>query len=602
MIIRLLLITALLGTWPAWSQSLQYHFAAPNAVHHEAIIQLTARQLPAGPALFRMSRSSPGRYATHEFGKNIYNLKAIDTAGNPLPLKRIGADEYEISGHSGTVKLQYTLYANHADGTYALVDPAGLHLNMPACFGWIKGLENAPITLRFALPDSSWQIATQLFATTDRFTFTAPNLQYFMDAPVKAGTLRFRSWQVNNPDGTQQEIRIAFDTEATDAQLNAFTEKVKKITSEAAAVFGEYPAFETGRYTFLASLNPYVQGDGMEHRNSTMITMPVPPGMIDYALGTFAHEFFHAWNVERIRPASLEPFSFEKSNVSEALWVAEGFTQYYGSLLETRAALQDEKGWLASLAACINAKQHRPGGRHYNVIENSQHAVFSDAGVSIDRTNTDNIFSSYYMTGAAMALAMDLDLHNLFGKSLDDFMRALWLQHGKTGIPYTMQDLQDVLAVVSGDTAYAAAFFRDYVYSNQLFDYSTALQPAGIMLRPREPGKAWLGPNRLEEREGGLMVSGNTIAGTPLYLGGIDRGDILLRADETNLSTEDVLNGWLNQKRPGNKVRLHFSHRGQEKWAEVTLQASPDILLEKMPSPNENQRSLLTQWLGPRSR
>lgn len=579
-----------------YAQRIHYRFTAPNAAHHEAIIFVTAAQVPEGPVVFRMSRSSPGRYATHEFGKNVYDVKATDTSGKPLPLVRLDADVYEVSRHNGNVQLQYTLYANYADGTYASIDATGFHLNMPATFMWVKGMEQSPISVAFQIPNNDWTIATQLIPGKDANSFTAPNLQYFMDAPVKAGALRYRQWQVNSK-GRSQTIRIAFDTEASETQLDGFTEKVKQICEEAAAVFGEYPNFETGRYTFLASINPWVQGDGMEHRNSTMISLPMAPSMMEYGLGTFAHEFFHAWNVERIRPQTLEPFQFEKSNMSDGLWVAEGFTQYYGELLLMRSNLSMQGRWMNTMAGFINTKLHRPGGNRHTVIDNSQHAVFADAGSAIDKNNFENTFSSYYVTGAATALALELDLRTRFNKTLDDYMQMLWLRHGQTEKTYTMQDLENSLAATTGNAVYAADFFSKYVYASEPFPYEASLNKMGITMRKRDPGLPWAGPGRMmDDKEGKLVITANTRIGTPMYDAGIDIGDELLNIDGKALKTVEDFDNWLSGKKPGDKGNIVFKHRGQEQRSILTLQENPDILLEADPNAAADAINRRNKW------
>jgi predicted metalloprotease with PDZ domain len=586
----------------ALAQSVSYQFAAPNAVHHEAIITMTVKDLPLDNTLFRMSRSSPGRYATHEFGKNVYKVSAADAQGKPLRVIKVEGDVYAVPEHKGFVQLSYTLFANYADGTYASVDVAGYHLNMPATFMWVVDLEKSPITLSFKDLPAGWSVATQLYPTEKSNVFTAPHQQYFMDAPVKAGPLRYREWQVTNTNGKPLNLRIAFDTEATDQQLDAFTDKVKKIAAEIATIFGEYPDFETGRYTFLASLNPYVQGDGMEHRNSTMISLPVAPAMMDFALGTFSHEFFHAWNVERIRPQTLEPFSFEHSNMSDGLWVAEGFTQYYGDLAELRSGLGSESQWLSSLAGLINTKQHRPGGSLFNVIENSQYAVFTDAGVSVDKTNFENTFSSYYTTGAATALALDLELRTRFNKTLDDYMRLLWQRHGKTEKPYSINDLQDVLAETTGDAKHAADFFALYVHKSQPYNYAKGLYAMGLQVVPRDAGKAWAGPWRLEERGGKTIIANATRKGTPLYEAGIDAGDELVSVDGQKIRNSSDFSNWLAGKKPGDKASLVIRHRGKEATIEMTLKESPDIVIQQLAGATEAQLAKRKAWLQSQQR
>ncbi|UFH52785.1 M61 family peptidase [Spirosoma sp. KNUC1025] len=440
----LLLLACLVGRIVI-AQTIRYEVSFPNAIHHEAQISLTVSQLPAQAAIFRMSRSSPGRYATHEFGKNVYNVQAFDQQNQPLTLIRTDGDVYTVPTHKGTVKLSYTLYGNYPDGTYMGIDPQSIHLNMPATFMWIKGFDKQPISVKFNLPaDNMGVVATQLVPTSDRFTYTAPGLQYFMDSPTKIGKLAVKEWQRTGADGKPITFRVALEANVADTTADGFAKKIARIVDQAKAVYGEFPRYDYGSYTFLASLNPYVRGDGMEHRNSTMIAVPIAFTGPEHVLGVFAHEFFHCWNVERIRPKTLEPFNFEKSNMSYELWFAEGFTQYYGELLLTRAGFTPVAEYTNILTGIVSGKQLTPGGTYYSPIDASCHAVFVDAGVSVDRTNYGNMFTSYYTYGAAVALALDLELRQR-NLSLDAYMQAVWQRFGKTEQPYTVDGLQTEL-------------------------------------------------------------------------------------------------------------------------------------------------------------
>ena len=580
---------------PAISQHLRYSFSAPNANHHEAEITVVADGLK-GPAVFKMSRASPGRYARHEFGKNIYNVLAFNTSGEPLKIEKEDADSYRVTGHKGTVKLTYTLFGDYADGTYASVDATGYHLNMPASFMWVKGLENAPITIQFSVPVPAWKIATQLQATKDSFTFTAPNLQYFMDSPTKIGELQVREWTVTNSDQKQYTFRLALEATATPALVDSFTEKLKRIVNAGKEVYGEFPPFDYGTYTFIASINPWVKGDGMEHRNSTMITIPDEFDGDSRLLGVFAHEFFHCWNVERIRPKSLEPFNFEKSNMSEALWLAEGFTQYYGSLLRMRAGLMSEAEFEGNMAGLVNAKANTPGAQLYSPVENSQRAVFVDAGVSIDRTNYPNMYTSYYLYGGAMALALDLELRSKFHSSLDELMKALWRKQGKPEIPYTLADVQAALSSVANAT-YAAGFFKNYIYGHETPDYTQLLRAAGYSVSPINSGKGSLGKVALDSTGNGLMVARNTVRNTPLYNAGLDAGDLIGEVDGKFSNGLKRLNEVLYDRKPGEKVPITFFHHGSPVKTTVTLAEDPFITIEKIKGTPGIENQLAQDWL-----
>ena len=242
---------------------------------------------------------------------------------------------------------------------------------------------------------------------------------------------------------------------------------MQKIVREARHVFGEYPAYEGNTYTFLADYLPWANGDGMEHRNSTILTSTTSIrsnriGLLD----TISHEFIHGWNIERIRPRSLEPFNFEDANMSGELWLGEGFTSYYGPLVLLRAGLTQVDDLLPRCpTSSMRLRTVRAGVR--SAEDMSRLAPFVDAAVSVDRTSFDNTYISYYTWGAAIALGLDLTLRDRSnGKTtLDDFMRALWQKHGKPGgkapgtsTIRTVGDLKAALAAVAGDAAFAESF------------------------------------------------------------------------------------------------------------------------------------------------
>lgn len=558
----------------AFAQEIRYDVSFPNIAHHEARIALSVSDAPQKELVFRMSRSSPGRYATHEYGKNVYDVAAFDKSGKAVPVQRVDGDVYRVAGISGFVKIEYTLYANHADGTYAGIDASSVHLNMPAVFMWVKGLEKSPITVAFNPPKSgSWTIATQLKTTGDANVFTAPDLQYFMDSPTKIGKLTIKEWTVPNADGKLSQFRLALEAKGSDSLATAFAGKVKRITEEARMVFGEFPVFDSGNYTFLASINPYVKGDGMEHRNSTMITLPVAFDGSDNLLGVFSHEFFHTWNVERIRPKTLEPFNFEKSNMSFELWFAEGFTQYYGDLLLERAGFDSLEEYCKTLTSLVNTKEKTAGAKRISPVQASSNAVFVDAGVAIDKTNYPNTYTSYYPYGASVALALDLQLRSK-GLNLDDFMKAVWAKHGKPEIAYNVSDLEAVLAAYTKDKAFARQFFEKYVNGHESLDYAPLLAKSGLLLKKQFEGQAWIGDIRYREGAG-LTITSNSIIGSPLYNAGLDIDDEILKVDGRSVTKNDELISILKSHKPGDQLAVEYKHREDLKTAMLELTENP---------------------------
>lgn len=584
--------------------SINYEISFPNYRHHEAQVALVVDKLTNVPAVFRMSRSSAGRYATHEFGKNVYDVKAYDEKNKPLAIERVAGDIYKVAHHPSTVKITYTLYGDYADGTYDDIDSSEAHLNMTATFMWIEGHDKDPLTIKFDMPESlHWKVATQLKPLAEKNTYFARNFQYMMDSPTELSDYHLRTWMVKNTDGKQEEMRLVMHAKVSDSLMDAYTAMIKKMVKEEEAVFGELPDYDYGTYTFIENVNPFVFGDGMEHRNSTFITYTgqLEDNVID-VLSTSSHEFFHCWNVKRIRPRDMEPFDFKEADMSGSLWFAEGFTQYYGELALQRAGFKDINEYCRILGGMLNYVLNSPGAKEFSQVTMSEMSVYTDAGVSIDRTNYPNIFTTYYYYGAVTALALDFKLRTNYHLKLDDYMRAVWLKFGKPYIPYTNDGLKKVLGEVTKDTTFANSFFRDYVYGTAKSDYKNQLENAGLDLEKTDPGKAWMGNFRMEAADSGLQIKSNTLKGQPVYNAGLDYDDVITELDGKPIANADDIQSVLAAHQPGDKIAVKFIHREKMNEAEITLQENPSLKVvtyeEEGKLVTEKIKEFRKAWLG----
>ncbi len=561
------------------TDTVRYEISFPNAVHHEAEVRLTITGAPAGPLELRMSRSSPGRYALHEFAKNVYNVRITDPAGTPLAVTRPDPYGWTVPEHGDSVVVAYTLFGDRVDGTYAAVDLTHAHFNMPAVFMWARGMGSNPISITFEPVSPDWKVATQLTPTSDSLRFTAPDLQYFFDSPTELSDFDLVSWTVNS-GGRAQTIRLALHHAGTAADRDSFVVRVKKVVDAHARLWGELPKYDYGTYTFIADYLPWANGDGMEHRNSTLLTSSTSlasnPGGI---LGTVSHEFFHQWNVERIRPATLEPFDFERANMTGALWLAEGFTSYYDDLLIHRAGLTTVDQYARSLAGNVDFVLNSPGRRYFSPIGMSRQAPFVDAATAVDPDNRGNTFISYYTYGAVLGLALDLEIRGRFpGKSLDDFMRLMKQKYGAPEVPYTLDDARTTLGETVGDTAWANGWWQKYVDGSDAPPMKELLATVGLDLRKANPGKAWLGPIGFQERDTTLVVASTVTVGSPLYDAGIERGDRLVSLDGRRTITEADVSAVLSGKRPG--VTIPVVIIGRTGRREVPVELQEDFRLE----------------------
>ncbi|MDX1941674.1 MAG: site-2 protease family protein [Saprospiraceae bacterium] len=557
-------------------EAIRYLVNLDKVQHHEIEVTIEFASLPKGVFEVRMPNSSPGRYAAHNFAKNVYNEKAFNSKNEPIQVNKTDIAKWQIAGHDGIVKFQYTLYANHGDGTYAGFNNRGAIMNMPATFAYGVNLEHRPIELSIDLskhPD--WKVATQL-KQLDNNRFWSPNYYYFYDSPTTVGDIKFRSWEVES-NGKNYTIEIAMMHEGTDAELDSYTEMVKKVVDAQKAVYGSLPDYDFGKYTFLCNYNPWIFGDGMEHRNSTVCNANASLATAaNRVIGTISHEFFHCWNVERIRPNSLEPFDFDKPNMSGELWFAEGFTSYYTNLILCRAGIMSPEAYINSLSSTINAVVNSPARKYRNVIQMSQHAPYVDAAVSIDENNYANTFISYYTYGSFLGLTLDLSIRNQFpNKGLDDVMRYMWENFGKPEIPYEIADLQKAVASVTGDPAFAANFFNRYIYDSYLPDPKTLLSNMGVSTELRNPGKPDFINLRTSFNKDGIEIRDNVLENNSLYEAGLNRGDKIVAIDNQIIKSEEDYNNIITKLKIGKSYSIVFEQNSVMQTSKFTVKEDP---------------------------
>ena len=555
-----------------YSQSkIQYEVSFKNAIHHEAAISVHYADVALDTLSVRMSRTSPGRYAIHEFAKNVYGFKAEDENGNELVVNRPNPYQWDVSGHKGTIKISYTLFANHGDGTYSQVDQTHAHLNVPATFIYAPQYDKSPIHISFdPRTDLNWKVATQLKQLSENEYF-APNLDYFMDSPIEISDHGMKSFTMDS-NGKTYHINFVLHQDDSLEGFDDYFENVKHIVKEEVAVFGELPAFDFDTYTFLACYISNIAGDGMEHRNSTILTdlKSLSEGGDLENIGTVAHEFFHAWNVERIRPASLEPFDYTEANMSGELWFAEGFTSYYTNLTLCRAGIISRENYAAGLSNVLGYVWNSPAREYFNPIEMSYQAPFVDAATAVDQVNWENTFISYYSYGNVIGLALDLSLRNLEDdKTLDGYMRLVWEKYGKNEVPYTVKNLEDTLAEYVS-MSYSSDFFKKYVYHSDMPDYKSLLASVGIGFKNKYEQKPNFGAN-VQNVDNKWLLNSNPQKGSSSYIAGLSKGDQIVSIDGKLTNNKLKPNDFFMTYNAGDKVKVVFNRYGKQYKTDMTF-------------------------------
>ncbi len=556
----------------AGQDAVRYELSFPNAVHHEAEVRATFSGITGATLEVVMSRSSPGRYALHEFAKNVYNVRATDSQGRALLVERPTPYQWNVSGHDGAVTFAYTLFGDRVDGTYVAVDPSHAHLNAPASLVWARGFEQRPVEVRFDMPaGSGWEAATQLEPRADG-AWLAPNRDWLMDSPMELSRHLMREWDVEGA-----HFRMVLHGEATPDAADSYARMCQAVVLEEEGVFGRLAPYDHGVYTFLMDYLPYASGDGMEHRNSTIITgaRGLERRSAADLIDTVAHEFFHSWNVERMRPRALEPFDFERANMSGELWFAEGFTSYFAPLVQTRVGILTLEDLASEVGSAVNTVLTAPGREVFDVVDMSRRAPFADGASGIDPTNQSNIFISYYTYGEALGLGFDLAIRSRFpGKSLEDWMRAMWREHPDVDHPYTLADLEAALGEATS-AEFAHDMFQRHVYGLEPIDYAALLPQAGLVLRPTRTGAVWLGATGMSYSGRGVILTGATLRGSPLYRAGIDRGDRLVKAGKREIKNQRDMERVLDSSKPGETVTFTVEGRTGARDVDVTWAQAP---------------------------
>jgi predicted metalloprotease with PDZ domain len=568
-----------------------YDISFENAVHHEALVNATFTNLGSGAVEFRMSRSSPGRYALHEFMKNVYDVKVTDSKGNVLESTRPDPYSWKVQGHDGTIKVSYILFANHGDGTYAQIDETHAHLNIPATFMYVSSLENDAFEVTFnVVEELNWKVATQLKHLQGN-TYYARDLQYFMDSPTEISDHSVRSFDVD-----EQTVNFVLHHKGSEAQLDEYFEKVKAIVLQQKAVFGELPDYDYDAYYFLACYMPNVDGDGMEHRNSTVLTSTrsLTDGGMNNNIGTVSHEFFHCWNVERIRPQSLEPFDFSNSNMSGELWFAEGFTSYYTHLILHRSGLMSLERFINGQTGYFNYVWNSPGRHFFNPIEMSYQAPFVDDATSIDPNNRSNTFISYYNFGNMLGLALDLSLREI-GLNLDDYMKLVWKRFGKAEIPYTIRDLHNSLNEYAGQE-FGDHFFNNYIYKSGMPDMKRLFANVGVSLT-QDKNRVLFGAS-FE----GSIISSNTKMGSSSYNAGLEKGDKIIKIGDFTLSDDLDISVVLKNFKPGDETIVVYERYRETKETILTFVHNPSFSISLFESHglelDDKKKKAREDWLS----
>jgi predicted metalloprotease with PDZ domain len=489
-----------------------YRISMREPASHLFEVQLDVTDIKGADHVdFQMPRWSPGRYAVFDFAKNVQEARAFGYCPPqakckqvPMNVTRLDTQTWRVNADSApnmsatlsSVTFTYKVFADDLSGTFSQLDRRHANFNGGSVFVYVVGHKQDAATLKVEAP-AGWKVINGRSTRPEQTEFSFPNYDELIDTPTEVA-----------PDFTVQTFEVggklyrvvvhSFGEEG--GHRDDLVKAVEKIVRAETATMGA-PEFE--QYTFLFHFDPTTRrGDGMEHLNSTQIIETGPlsdAGVLEGAEDAAAHEFFHVWNVKRLRPVGLGPWDFTRPLVTQGLWIAEGFTNYYGKLSQRRAGVWNDEQLLKSYAGAIGGIENSPGSKLTSAVDASILAPFIDRASSDQRTNVQNTLVSYYPKGETLAVTLDLLIRGRSKgrSSLDEVMRRAYEEfylkspndsYYLKGRGYTVEEFRSLASRVAGFDL--SDFFRRHVYGVEPPPYDEALAYVGLRLTRTQESNA----------------------------------------------------------------------------------------------------------------
>jgi predicted metalloprotease with PDZ domain len=491
--------------------AINYRLSMPRPASHlfEVKIEVEIAKDAAIDHLdFQMPRWSPGRYSIFDFAVNVQQFSATafcpDDDDCVLPREHVTFTRMDdqtwrvkIFAHKW-VRISYRVFGNDLSGTFSQLNEHHANFNGGSIFMYIVGHKPDPVRLRIDPPEG-WRIANGWMQSADQREWLFPNYDLLIDTPTEIAP----DWTVEQFTWEGKTYRVVVHSlGAEGGRRRALVSGIERIVRAETAMWGA-PEFDS--YTFLIHFAADGQsGDGMEHLTSTQLIEPgslADQGALESTLDSAAHEFFHVWNVKRLRPAELGPWDFTRPLSTRSLWIAEGITNYYGHLMQRRAGIWTDDGLLERLGQQISEVENAPGSRLMSAEESSMLAPFLDGGAHAQKTNLENTSVSYYPKGEVLGLVLDLLIRRETGgrASLDDVMRRMYQKFYVESAPstyylrgrgYATEDFERTATEIAGKDL--QDFFNRYVRGVETPPYDEALATVGLRLVPA-PARASTG-------------------------------------------------------------------------------------------------------------
>lgn len=573
---------------PEISPQIHYLVAMSQPEIHLFEVTLHIVNYPSEILDLKMPVWTPGSYLVREYERNLQDFTAFANTEHLL-WRKVSKNHWQVEkGDISQVTISYRIFANELSVRTNHLDATHGYFNGAALFFRIPNWEHLPLKITVIPPHPQWQITTALPTVSEtKNTFLAADFDTLVDSPFEIGCHQLYKFEVlDKPHELAIWGKGNFQPQT---MINDF----QKIIEVEAQMFGGLPY---DRYVFLLHLFQQAFG-GLEHKNSCSLIYQrfgfQTPDKYEPFLQLVAHEFFHLWNVKRIRPQGLEIFDYDQENYTPSLWFCEGTTSYYDLIIPLRAGIYNTQTYLNYLSKEITRYLMTPGRKVQPLSESS-----FDAWIKLYRpdANSGNSQISYYLKGEMVSLLLDLliRIHHENKRSLDDVMRQMWQQFGKAEIGYTPEQLEEVIESVAGMDL--GDFFKRYLHGLEDLPFNQYLQYFGLQLVEEKNEAPYLGV-RINSENGREIIK-FVEADSPAQKAGIDAGDELLAIDGIKVGNQ--LNARLKDYQANDLIQVTVFHQDELRTYSITLAAAipGKYQLKSVENPSSREMENFVGWLG----
>lgn len=544
-------------------------FTEPQA--HYVEVEMNISGLVKDYIDVKMPVWAPGSYLVREFSKSVEGFSAT-ASGKTVKYEKVRKNAWRVySAKANAIKIKYRIYAFEVSVRTSFIDERHAFLSSTGIFMHPDGLLKQPSTIKI-IPYKGWsKVSTGLEPIAGQeFSYTAADYDTLYDSPFEVGNQDVFEFMAS---GVKHEVAMYGGGNYDKERLKV---DMAKIVAQGTAIYGENP---NKHYTFIVH-NFQSGGGGLEHMNSTVLGARRDAYSTDKGYEGFlqlvAHEYYHLWNVKRLRPVALGPFDYDNENYTTNLWVAEGFTAYYENKLMLRAGFIEEKGFVDAMVTAVSNVSNTPGNSVQSVAEASY-----DAWIKYYRPNenSNNTTVSYYAKGEVVGLLMDLEIaHATKGKkSLDDVMKAMYLQNKAQKRGYTDAEFKTMVEKISGKSF--TDFWAKYVNGTHALEYSKYFGYAGIKVSNENEGKSIPYLGIASKNVGGRVFISVVSRNSAAWVGGLNVNDEIISIDGTPVEIAIDKMPAIADKKVGQSATFKVIRDGVPKDITVTLKASPNLKL-----------------------